>query len=276
VHTIQTVQPRPELKRFVRCFAHREADQSFDLPLIATLEPILSFDFADLARMESADGRSHLNPAFHVLGPQTCMTRCAHFSGRVIAFGIFLTSTALWQLFRIPPSILVDSELAGEDLLGRVAGRLWARLAEARSFAERVGIAEQFLLPFALGHKSSYIVDSAAYLVRKQGSIRIKELANSCSLSLRQYERRFESEIGMSPKPFARITRFQTALDAKRRAANRSWLSIAHALGYFDQMHMIEDFHTLGGGAPGLVMQRSGDLQPWSLASMRPVDVRPK
>jgi len=53
-------------------------------------------------------------------------------------------------------------------------------------------------------------------------------------------------------------------------------MSIAHGLGYFDQMHMIKDFHTLGGGAPGLVMQQSRDLQPWSLASMMPVDLQPK
>ncbi len=279
MHTIQAVQPRPELKQFVRCFAHREmmlGDQSFDLPFIASLEPILSFNFADREVMNCADGRGHLVSTFHVLGPPSHMTRCAHFSGRVIAFGIFLTYLAPWQLFGIPPSILGDNDVAGEDLLGRATGRLWSRLADAKSFAERVGIAEEFLLPFALGHnKSSYIVDSSVYLVRHQGSIRIKELANRCSLSLRQYERRFAGEIGMSPKRFARIARFQIALDAKRRMPNRSWMSIAHGLGYFDQMHMIEDFHTMGGGAPGLIMQQSGDLQPWSLASMTPVDLRP-
>jgi len=199
MHTIQTVQPRPELKQFVRCFAHREmmlGEQSFDLPFIASLEPILSFNFADQEVMNYADGRGHLVSAFHVLGPQSHMTRSAHFSGRVIDFGIFLTSLAPWQLFGIPPSILGDNDVAGDDLLGRAAGRLWARLADAKSFAERVCIAEQFLLPFALGHnKSSYISDSAAYLVRHSGSIRITELANKCSLSLRQYERRFAGEL---------------------------------------------------------------------------------
>lgn len=278
VHTIQTVQPRPELRRFVRCFAHREmrlAGEDFALPFIACLEPIVSFNLADREVVECGDGQSHRVPPFHVLGPQTHMTRFAHFTGRVVDFGIFLTPLAPWQLFHIPPSVLVDNELHGEDLFGRGSGELLSKLADAKSFAERVSVAEQYLLPFALrDSKSSYILDSAAYLVRHKGSVPIKELANRSSLSLRQYERRFVEGIGMNPKRFARIARFQMALDAKRVAPNLSWLGVAHKLGYYDQMHMIDDFHTLGGGAPSHVIQQSGDLQPWSLASVKAIDVR--
>jgi AraC-like DNA-binding protein len=279
MHTIQTVQPRPELRQYVRCFAHREmmcADETFDLSFIASLEPILSFNLADREVMECDGGESHRVPPFHVLGPQSHMTRCAHFTGRVVDFGIFLTPLAPLQLFRVPPSVLVDNDLDGEDLCGKGSRELLSRLADARSFAERVIVAEQYLLPFALGHsKRSYVMDSAAYLVRHRGSVPIKELANRSSMSLRQYERRFVEEIGMSPKRFARISRFQMALDAKRMASNPSWLEVAHKLEYYDQMHMVDDFHALGSGAPGQVMQQSGDLQPWSLASATAVNVRP-
>jgi hypothetical protein len=57
------------------------------------------------------------------------------------------------------------------------------------------------------------------------------------------------------------------ALDTKRMAPDRSWMSVAHQLGYFDQMHMIRDFQTLAGNTPSEVFQQSGDYQPWSLAS---------
>jgi hypothetical protein len=62
-------------------------------------------------------------------------------------------------------------------------------------------------------------------------------------------------------------TRFQAALDTKRLSPRRSWLSVAHELGYFDQMHMVRDFQSLGGDVPSHVIQQSGDLQPWSVAS---------
>ncbi len=69
----------------------------------------------------------------------------------------------------------------------------------------------------------------------------------------------------MAPNLFARIIRFQAAFDAKRIAPDRSWLSIAYDLGYFDQTHMIRDFQNLGGDPPNRLFQRSGDLQPSSL-----------
>ncbi len=43
-------------------------------------------------------------------------------------------------------------------------------------------------------------------------------------------------------------------------------MSVAHQLGYFDQMHMIRDFHCLSGKNPNEVFQQIGDYQPWSLA----------
>jgi AraC-like DNA-binding protein len=73
--------------------------------------------------------------------------------------------------------------------------------------------------------------------------------------------------MGLSPKLFARIARFQMALDAKRNTPARAWLSIAHEYGYFDQMHMIRDFQNLGGDTPGQILHQSGDLQPWSIGS---------
>jgi transcriptional regulator GlxA family with amidase domain len=91
---------------------------------------------------------------------------------------------------------------------------------------------------------------SAQHALRHNGAIRIEELANHHALSVRQYQRRFIEEVGFSPKLFTRITRFQTALDAKRIAPHRSWMDVAHDSGYFDQMHLIRDFKSLGGEIP--------------------------
>jgi len=107
---------------------------------------------------------------------------------------------------------------------------------------------------------------TAEYTYRRNGAIRIDELANHSGPSLRQFERRFVTDIGFTPKLLARITRFQMALDTKRRVPARSWMSVAHQLGYFDQMHMIRDFQSLSGSTPGEVLQQSGACQPWSLA----------
>jgi AraC-like DNA-binding protein len=263
--------PRPELREFVRVFAQRdvactgEGFKQFD---IASLEHILSFDFGDLSRLDYTNGRSKLVPRIHVVGSQTSASGCAHFSGRHNGFGIFLKPLASWQLFRIPPAVFANENGDGRDLIGMGIDTLWLRLAEKNSFQERIQVAEEYLLPFAINALAKTIVmQTAQHTFRQHGAVNIQELADLSSLSLRQYERRFVQEIGFTPKLFARITRFQRALDTKRTAPQRSWMRVAHQLGYFDQMHMVRDFQSLGGNAPSEIFQQIGDYQPWSLAS---------
>jgi len=173
----------------------------------------------------------------------------------------------MWQLFRIPPVALADGDDDGRDVIGRSIHTLWLQLAESKSFQQRIQVAEKYLLPFAINARSrTLVMKTAQYIYRHQGAVRIQDLANFSSLSLRQYERRFVTEIGFTPKLFARITRFERALDTKRRASNQAWLKVAHQLGYFDQMHMIRDFQSLGGNAPSEIFQEIGDYQPWSLS----------
>lgn len=175
---------------------------------------------------------------------------------------------ALWQLFRIPPAEIANDNGEGTELLGKGIYTLWLKLSECRSFQERILAAESYLLPFAINATpKTLILKSARYLYVNNGSIRIEDLANHSGLSLRQYERRFVTEIGFTPKLFARIVRFQSALDRKRSAPSLSWMNIAYQLGYFDQMHLVRDLQSLGGALPGAILEQIGDYQPWSLAT---------
>ncbi len=54
----------------------------------------------------------------------------------------------------------------------------------------------------------------------------------------------------MRPKLFARIVRFESALEYKARFDTKLWTEVAHTFGYYDQMHMVHDFADLGGSTP--------------------------
>jgi AraC-like DNA-binding protein len=215
-----------------------------------------------------SDGLGVLLPKINVVGSQTLPSGCARFSGRFFAFGIFLRPLASWQLFRIPPRELANRNFDGADLLGKGMQDLWLALAESKTFAARVRVAEEYLLPFAFNALArTPIMRSAQHVLLHRGAISIDGLAHHTAVSVRQYERRFTEEMGFSPKLFVRITRFQMAIDAKRLSPARTWLGIAHEFGYFDQMHMIRDFRDLGGSAPSHLSEKIGDLRPWTLAS---------
>lgn len=181
---------------------------------------------------------------------------------------MFLRPLGLQQLFRAPGAELTNEACDGRALLGKEIEVLLHRLEERKSFEERVQVAEDFLLPLAINARArNLVMRTAAHMIQRKGAVRIDELARHAGLGLRQYECRFTDELGMPPKLFSRITRFQMALDTKRLERHRSWLSIAHELGYFDQTHMVRDFQNLSGEVPGQILVQSGDLQPWSVAA---------
>ena len=58
----------------------------------------------------------------------------------------------------------------------------------------------------------------------------------------------------MSPKLYARIVRFESALKTKAAFPQISWTTVAHEFGYHDQMHMVHDFQQLSGEAPTSIL----------------------
>jgi AraC-like DNA-binding protein len=81
------------------------------------------------------------------------------------------------------------------------------------------------------------------------GRCNVGDAARMTGISERQFERRSLEWAGLSPRALARVSRFQRAI-AEYRLGHSTWLDIAHKVGYYDQMHLIRDFHDLGGGAP--------------------------
>jgi len=121
--------------------------------------------------------------------------------------------------------------------------RLHEQLAACRTFDQRAAVANRFLLNKVLASSAPDGVSLAAnQLIRGAGAKRIPSMADRAGLSLRQFERRFVQQVGMGPKLFARVARFEAALDRMARSPAPSWTDVAHRFGYYDQMHLVHDF----------------------------------
>ncbi|MBO0792853.1 MAG: AraC family transcriptional regulator [Ktedonobacteraceae bacterium] len=83
-----------------------------------------------------------------------------------------------------------------------------------------------------------------------RGHIRMSELAADCGLSLRQLERRFKQCIGVSPKVFARLLRFEALRDSLIQGPGTSLADVASHFGYQDQAHVIHEFKRWAGCTP--------------------------
>lgn len=273
MHIVRSARPRQELREFVRAYGQREVtDAGADIvqPVTASLEQILDFEFCRPPLIDYHGGESKSAYSISVIGPHTYPPAFVRLHGRVESFAIFFQPFGFWQLFRVPGRLFIDKDYAGGDVLGKEIHTLWLRMGESASFEERVRMVEAYLLKRAACVSGcTSIMKTARFLFQHGGTSRIGELANHAALGVRQYERRFRDEIGVAPKLFARITRFQMALDAKLTAPQRSWLGIAHQFGYFDQMHMIRDFQSFSGGTPGSTLLHIGDIRPPALAAAK-------
>ena len=144
---------------------------------------------------------------------------------------------------------IVNAHYEADIVLGPAMAHLRLQLEEAKSFAERIVIADAFLAALIPRVDDALCVDAAVQqIVSKQGCVGIPDLASDAGLSSRQFERRFADVLGISPKLYARIIRFEAAVE--KRASCVNWTTVAYELGYHDQMHMIHDFQLLSGESP--------------------------
>lgn len=266
MHTLKVAQPRAELRQFIRAFAQRDngpLDPLFVQPTPAQLEQLMTFELGSPIEIRYPDGRIQVCDGVTVCGGQSRFVAHMHLPARMRSFGVFFQPTGLTQLFGIPIVALTDRAEDGVGVMGNSIRGLWNRLGECCSFAQRVQVAETFFLRRgAQAHTQNTIAAAASFLFRIHGAIRISYLAQQVSSGMRQFERDFKREMGLSPKTFSRIARFQAALDAKVAQPARTWLDIAHTFGYHDQMHMIHDFETLGRDNPTSLLQALGDARP--------------
>ena len=248
-HGIRLVRPLPALEPFVRYYGHRDArlgDNVVVHPVHARAAPILDFEFgdADAILYVPSDGKPPLvSPRVVLIGMQTHRCGELHIHGTVDGFAILFQPSALDLLFALPAQEFTDQALDADLVFGPVITRFQERLANCRSFEERIWVANQFLLRCALGApRRDGISAAAADILGTAGGARIPAMAGRAGLSLRQFERRFVQQVGVSPKRFARIARFEAALDRMARSPQGSWTEIAHRFGYYDQMHMVHAF----------------------------------
>ena len=96
-------------------------------------------------------------------------------------------------------------------------------------------------------HNITFIKD---YILNKNGVLKIKELESIFGISSRTLEKVFAEQMGVSPKEFTRVTRFNALLAEIKTDPSVSWSEIIDKYGYYDQSHFIRDFQYFTGQSP--------------------------
>lgn len=160
----------------------------------------------------------------------------------------------LHRLLHLPLHEIVDFTCPSQDFLGGCIREVNEQLSNTSDMDQMKSIVEGLLLRLLSKTKPFTQFDSAMHVLMKAGgNLSVDFLARESCLSSRQFERRCKERIGLSPKLFARIIRFSKAYRMRESNPQLNWTSIAHAAGYFDQMHFIRDFKVFAGVTPTAV-----------------------
>jgi AraC-like DNA-binding protein len=84
-------------------------------------------------------------------------------------------------------------------------------------------------------------------------------IARELGMSVRQFERRFGATVGLSPRLFGRMRRFQRVFRVMEQRPHR-WATAAVDCGYYDQAHLIRDFKQFSGETPAVLLADDADL----------------
>lgn len=204
---------------------------------------------ADSFHRQGQDGTCREQPRVLIAGQLEKVLEVVP-SGKIDLFGVRFHPTGLHRLTGLAVSEIRGLQVDPGDLSGDLGRSLRElEILPPRGLVTRV---EEILRRHSGAARGSIeAVERAVELIEEsQGGLSLEEVARLCEMSRRQLERLFPVMVGLRPKQFARIVRFQGLLDRIDVEGPRNWSSLALRCGYFDQSHMIREFRSLAGQSP--------------------------
>jgi AraC-like DNA-binding protein len=250
----ERIQPPYYLKEFVRYFWTLKSDCADALP--KALGPLADgcpgFIFQPAKSGVFYDHKSKQLPQVFLYG-QTVTRTAIYLVGKFEATGICFQPHSLKPIFGFSANELTDSCLDVSLLSQSKKINLAEQLLNTSSSASQIEILSSFLLSEI--NKFDVQVDgitryATAQIMKFNGKLSLRDLQADLSLSERSFERRFNQYVGITPKLFSNICRFQASLNQLKSNNYTNLSDIAFDNGYADQSHFIRAFKGFAGYSP--------------------------
>jgi AraC-like DNA-binding protein len=152
----------------------------------------------------------------------------------------------------LPLGELTNQHVALEDIWGRGAVELRERLLESRTPSSMFAVLERALLRRLLDPRPRHAVVEAALrrFAAAPTVARVRDVGESTGYGAKRFIELFREDVGLTPKVFCRVLRFQAVLDRIVSGREVDWARVAVDCGYYDQSHLIRDFRAFSGMTP--------------------------
>jgi len=166
--------------------------------------------------------------------------------------GIQFQPGGTFPFFRVPAGELANSAMPLELLWRGAATEIREQLLAAASADAMFALLERNLMaqlvrPLEL-HPAIHF--ARRHICRMPHVATVSGVMESIGLSQRRFVELFHDQMGLTPKAFCRVRRFQRVLQAVHRRKSVDWAQVALDGGYYDQAHFIHDFRGFSGITP--------------------------
>lgn len=256
------LKPSLPLRTFIECFWTLEgngaaaASSAERILPDGCIEVILNFGDRFLQHVE---GQGRRQPRNFIVGQMTGPILISA-SGAVELLGIRFQPGGTRPFLRLPAHEITDEVLELGGLSEGFERSLLQACAREVNLDQRIAAIDAYLVSRLSESKfDAQLLALAASVIDRRGLVSVDQLASDAGVSSRQLERRFLQEVGIGPKLLARIVRFQQVFRAVDRSSP-AWAEVAIECGYYDQAHLIRDFHQFARQTPAVLFASQSAL----------------
>lgn len=210
-------------------------------------EHCLSFYPKDLEYVEYTESNKKAGGTRAVLFGQQTEVSNRFVGNNFLLFQVVFKAGALYRMTGIPSQELTNLYIDAETIFSKEIKSINERLSACGHYNQMVAVVEAFLInEIRLKSKASSGIDLIMSSIFSKSTLpTVMNLAKDSCLSLRQYERLFKERMGVSPKYFLKVLRFENAFRMKNKYPNLDWLTVAYNCGYYDYQHLVKDYKDL-------------------------------
>lgn len=243
------IAPHPNLTQFIECYWMMQSDNP-----APRIEKIIPDGFTELIFNYGSVYKAKTNEDWHLQSPNLLAGQISSYfylenTGPTGSFAIKLKPAALTQLFSLSMDQYLDKIVDLDIFPHQQLSTLKDILLPFQNEQHLKLVLDNHFIELSKNASENPLKDTLDLIFNSNGMATVAEMTKVAGVGERQLERLFKKYIGLSPKYYARVIRFNYIFQLIK-SKNSSWAEIVYQSGYYDQSHFIRNFKAFTGEDP--------------------------
>jgi AraC-like DNA-binding protein len=243
------IDPHPQLEYLIECYWMMQDDDP-----TPNIEKIIPDGFTELIFNYGSIYKAKTNGEWYLQTPNLLAGQISSYfylenTGPTGSFAIKLKPAALTQLFNLNMDLYLDKIVDLDTFPNHELATLKEKLLPFKDEGHLKQSLDNYFLALSKKATLNPLKETLDLVFSSNGMASVAEMIAVAQVSERQIERLFKKYIGLSPKYYSRIIRFNYIFQLIKSKKN-SWTEIVYQSGYYDQSHFIRNFKAFTGEDP--------------------------